>query len=117
MILKLISEQFLRNLRRSRFAIPYCIRCGLPAWPPIDQCYFCMSRVKLIRIRSPVGSLIEYTTARNLCSPIIFGVVRTNGINLVGSFKSISPQIGMRVKMINCGVSSEGTPFYEFRKY
>jgi uncharacterized OB-fold protein len=116
-ILKLISEQFLRNLRRSRFAIPYCIRCGLPAWPPIDQCYFCMSRVKLRRIRSPIGSLIEYTTARNLCSPIIFGVVRTNGINLVGSFKSISPQIGMRVKMINCGVSSEGTPFYEFRKY
>ena len=46
-ILKLISEQFLCNLRRSRFAIPYCIRCGLPVWPPIDQCYFCMSRVKL----------------------------------------------------------------------
>jgi uncharacterized OB-fold protein len=116
-ILKLISEQFLRNLRRSRFAIPFCIRCGLPAWPPIDQCYFCMSRVKLRRIRSPIGSLIEYTTARNLCSPIIFGVIRTNGINLVGSLKSISPQIGMRVKMINCGVSSEGTPFYEFQKY
>ena len=117
MILKLISEQFLRNLRRGRFAIPYCIRCGLPAWPPMDQCYFCMSRVKLRRIRSPIGSLIEYTTARNLCSPIIFGVIRTNGINLVGSLKSISPQIGMRVKMINCGVSSEGTPFYEFQKY
>jgi uncharacterized OB-fold protein len=116
-ILKLISEQFLCNLRRSRFAIPYCIRCDLPVWPPIDQCYFCMSRVKLIRIRSPVGSLIEYTTARNLCSPIIFGVVRINGINLVGSLKSISPHIGMRVMMINCGVSSEGTPFYEFQKY
>ena len=84
---------------------------------PIDQCYFCMSRVKLRRIRSPVGSLIEYTTARNLCSPIIFGVVRINGIKLVGSLKSISPQIGMRVKMINCGVSGEGTPFYEFQKY
>lgn len=117
MILKLISEQFLCNLRRSRFAIPYCIRCGLPVWPPIDQCYICMSRVKLRRLRSPVGSLIEYTTARNLCSPIIFGVVRINGIKLVGSIKSISPQIGMRVKMINCGVSGEGSPFYEFQKY
>jgi hypothetical protein len=76
-----------------------------------------MSKIKLRRIRSPVGSLIEYTTARDLFSPIIFGVVRINGINLVGSLKSISPHIGMRVMMINCGVSSEGTPFYEFQKY
>jgi uncharacterized OB-fold protein len=116
-ITKLITEQFLCNLKRSRFAIPYCIGCSLPVWPPIDQCYFCMSRVKLRRIRSPVGSLIEYTTAHNLCSPIIFGVIRINGIKLVGSLKSISPQIGMRVKMMNCGVSGEGTPFYEFQKY
>jgi hypothetical protein len=76
-----------------------------------------MSKIKLRRIRFPVGSLIEYTTARDLFSPIIFGVVRINGINLVGSLKSISPQIGMSVKMINCGVSGEGTPFYEFQKY
>lgn len=76
-----------------------------------------MSRVKLRRIRSPVGSLIEYTTAHNLCSPMIFGLIEINGIKLVGSLKSLLPQVGMRVKMINCGISVEGTPFYEFQKY
>lgn len=77
-----------------------------------------MSRVRLREIRTPVGHLIEYTTAYNMSRPLNFGIVNIGGINIIGSLDStISPSVGMKVKMINCGISPNGTPFYEFDKY
>jgi hypothetical protein len=50
--------------------------------------------------------------------PLKFGIVNIGGINIIGSLDSaISPSVGMKVKMINCGISPNGTPFYEFDKY
>jgi hypothetical protein len=50
--------------------------------------------------------------------PLKFGIVNIRGINILGSLDStISPSVGMMVKMINCGVSPDGSPFYEFEKY
>jgi uncharacterized OB-fold protein len=110
-------EQFLNNLKGSRFAIPYCIRCNSPSWPPIERCNICMSRVKLKRIKTPVGHLIEHTTAYNMSKPVIFGVIELDGIKLVGSLHSVAPYVGMGLRMINCGVSADGTPFYEFEEW
>ena len=77
-----------------------------------------MSRVRLREIRTPVGHLIEFTTAYNMSRPLKFGIVNIGGINIIGSLDStISPSVGMKVKMINCGISPSGTPFYEFDKY
>jgi uncharacterized OB-fold protein len=65
-----------------------------------------------------VGHLIEYTTAYNMPRPLKFGIVNIGGINIIGSLDSTnSPSVGMKVKMINCGISPDGTPFYEFDKY
>jgi uncharacterized OB-fold protein len=114
----LIFEQFINGLRKRRFALPYCIKCDLPAWPPVDRCYHCMSRVGLREIRFPVGRLLEYTTARNISPPVVFGIVSIDGIKVIGSLdSSVSPRVGIDVKMTNCGISSDGTPFYEFDKY
>jgi uncharacterized OB-fold protein len=50
--------------------------------------------------------------------PLKFGIVNIGGINIIGSLDSTnSPSVGMKVKMINCGISPDGTPFYEFDKY
>lgn len=50
--------------------------------------------------------------------PLKFGIVNIGGINIIGSLDStISLSVGMKVKMINCGISPNGTPFYEFDKY
>lgn len=58
---------------------------------------------------------MEYTTAYTICGPVIFGVIEISGIKLVGSLHpSTTPQVGMSVKMVNCGLSTDGTPFYEF---
>lgn len=111
----LIMEHFLKCLKDHRFVIPYCSRCGSPAWPPVEKCYNCMSKVKLKRIKVPQGHLIEHTTAYTICGPVIFGVIEIHGIKLVGSLHpSTIPQVGMSVKMVNCGLSTDDTPFYEF---
>jgi hypothetical protein len=53
-----------------------------------------------------------------MSGPLKFGIVNIGGINIIGSLNStISPSVGMKVKMINCGISPNGTPFYEFDKY
>jgi hypothetical protein len=76
-----------------------------------------MSRVRLREIRAPVGRLLEYTTAHNISQPVIFGVISINGIKVIGSLiSSVSPEMGIEVKMTNCGISRDGTPFYEFEK-
>jgi hypothetical protein len=50
--------------------------------------------------------------------PLKFGIVNIGGINIIGSLVStISPSVGIKVKMINCGISPDGSPFYEFDKY
>ena len=111
----LIMKHFLKCLKDHRFVIPYCVWCGSPAWPPVEKCYNCRSKVKLKRIKGPQGHLIEYATAYTKCGPVIFGVVDIDGIKLVGSLRpSITPQVGMNVKMVNCGLSTDDTPFYEF---
>ena len=112
----MITERFLKCLRHHRFVIPYCIKCGSPAWPPVERCYNCMSKVKLKRIKVPLGRLTEYSTAYTICGPVIFGVIEIRGIKLVGSLHpSTTPRAGMSVKMVNCGLSTDGTPFYEFK--
>ncbi len=111
----MITERFLKYLRDHRFVIPYCSSCGSPAWPPVERCSNCMSKVQLKRIKVPQGHLMEYTTAYTICGPVIFGVIEIRGIKLVGSLHpSTMPQAGMSVKMVNCGLSTDGTPFYEF---
>jgi hypothetical protein len=77
-----------------------------------------MSRVGLREICVPVGRLLEYTTARNTSPPLVFGIVSIDGVKVIGSVdSSVSPRVGIELKMTNCGVSSDGTPFYEFEKY
>jgi uncharacterized OB-fold protein len=108
-------EKFINYLKDNKFAVPYCNRCNAPTWPPVDCCYICMSKVKLKRIKSLEGHLIEYTVSYRLSKPEIFGIIEINGINLIGSVHStVSPHVGMFLRMKKCGVSDDGTPYYEF---
>ncbi|MDQ3837970.1 MAG: hypothetical protein M3297_01735 [Thermoproteota archaeon] len=77
-----------------------------------------MSRVRLRKIRAPVGRLFEYTTAYNMPRPMKFGIVDIEGIKVIGYLDSTVPLcIGTEVIMTRCGISLDGTPFYEFHKY
>ena len=108
-------EKFINYLKDNKFVVPYCPRCNAPAWPPVDCCYTCMSKVKLRRAKSLEGHLIEYTVSYRLSKPQIFGIIEVGGIKLIGSVQSsVAPFVGMFLTMKNCGISNDGTPYYEF---
>jgi hypothetical protein len=47
-----------------------------------------------------------------------FGIVDIEGIKVIGYLDSTVPLcIGTEVIMTRCGISLDGTPFYEFHKY
>jgi hypothetical protein len=37
-----------------------------------------------------------------------------SGIKLIGSFESLELEEGSKVKMVKCGMSPDGTPYYFF---
>jgi uncharacterized OB-fold protein len=111
----MILEEFLKNLKRGKFMIPYCISCNSATWPPSDHCYLCASKTKLRRIEHITGKLVEFTASNDMGSRRVFGVVDIEGVKLIGSIKSLLPYVGMNLNINACGVLSDGTPFYEFK--
>jgi hypothetical protein len=74
-----------------------------------------MSKVKLRRAKSLEGHLIEYTVSYRFLKPQIFGIIEIGGIKLIGTVhSSVSPFVGMFLRMKKCGISNDGTPYYEF---
>jgi hypothetical protein len=45
---------------------------------------------------------------------VTFGLVDMSGIKLLGSFDTSELREGQNVKMVKCGVRSDGTAFYLF---
>jgi uncharacterized OB-fold protein len=108
-------EKFINYLKDNKFVLPYCNTCGAPAWPPVDYCYICMSKVKLKKTKPPEGHLIEYTISYRLSKPQVFGIIEIDRIKLIGSVhSSVAPYVGMFLRMKNCGILNDGTPYYEF---
>jgi uncharacterized OB-fold protein len=113
----MILEEFIKNLKRGKFMIPYCMSCGSATWPPSDHCYLCASKTKLRRIEHLTGKLVEFTTSYHMGNRTVFGIIDIEGIKLIGSINSILPYVGMNVNITACGILSDGTPFYEFKDF
>jgi hypothetical protein len=64
--------------------------------------------------KKTTGTLIEFTSSHIEGKEGVFGLVEMAGIKLVGSFGDQQLKEGMRVRMIECGVRSDGTAFYSF---
>jgi hypothetical protein len=43
-----------------------------------------------------------------------YGIVEMSGIKLMGSFHTLEMKEGSKVKMMGCGVMSDGIPYYFF---
>ena len=43
-----------------------------------------------------------------------YGLVEMSGIKLIGSFETLKLKEGLKVKMVRCGVSPDGIPYYLF---
>jgi hypothetical protein len=60
------------------------------------------------------GILLHFTQSYLKEVEGCYGLVEMSGIKLVGSFETLELREGLKVKMVRCGVSANGTPYYFF---
>jgi uncharacterized OB-fold protein len=106
-------QEFIKYLKKGEFRMPVCMSCGSKAWPPSHRCPCCLSKTSLRKIET-TGTLVEYTSSHVKGREGVFGLVEMSGIKLVGSFEDQNLKEGMKVRMTDCGIRSDGTAFYSF---
>jgi len=111
-------EAFYASIRRGEFKIPVCTSCKKKLWPPSQYCPSCLSSAQVKSIVKN-GTLLEFTKSHIGNSHVIFGVVEICGVRLVGSLSPASQEfrIGMKVRMVRCGIDIDGNIFYNFESY
>ena len=43
-----------------------------------------------------------------------YGLVDMSGIKLIGAFETLELREGVKVKMVKCGITRDGSPYYLF---
>ena len=92
---------FEEGLRRGRFGIPRCTRCGRIVWPCADFCGHCLGEVRVSPPEGPVrGRVMEFSRKgdRYFCLVEIEGAIR-----IIASMSG-EPGIGQAVTVVRCGV-------------
>jgi uncharacterized OB-fold protein len=106
-------KDFIEKLSRGKFEIPRCNSCNTKVWPPYQYCPQCHSKTALEAIDT-IGTLLEFTKSSIEGMQGTFGLVDMSGIKLVGSFNTSELREGQKVKMVRCGINSDGVTFYSF---
>jgi uncharacterized OB-fold protein len=97
------------------FKIPTCTSCKKKVWPPSPYCRSCFSKAELKSVRKE-GTLLEFTKSYIGNTEVILGAVEICGIRLMGRLTPSSKKFknGMKVRMSECGINTEGEIFYNF---
>ena len=90
-----------------------CGSCKIKVWPPSYYCPRCYSKTSLEIVKT-TGILLEFTNSYIESREVTFGLVDMSGIKLLGAFDTSELREGQNVKMVKCGVRSDGTAFYLF---
>ena len=108
-------EEFFASIRRGSFRIPVCTLCKQKVWPPSRYCKSCFSKAELESVVKE-GTLLEFTKSYIGNNEVIFGAVEICGIRLLGRLNPTCKkfQNGMKVRMTECGINTEGRIFYNF---
>ena len=96
--------------------LPVCNSCNFRMWPPSNYCSRCHSRTALENVETS-GILIEYSKSFLPGNEGIYGLVDMSGIRLIATFNTSELSKGQKVKMVNCGINSDGTAFYLFEPF
>jgi uncharacterized OB-fold protein len=108
-----LLQEFIESLNKGEFRLPICNSCKVKVWPPSPYCPQCLSNTSL-QIIDEKGILIHFTQSYLKGMEGCYGLVEMSGIKLIGSFESLELKEGLKVKMVRCGVSHDGTPYYLF---
>jgi uncharacterized OB-fold protein len=101
-------------MRKGEFRISICKACDQKIWPPSENCPICFSET-ILKKNHKAGKLIEFTRSYMKHSEGVFGIVDICGIRVVGSIAGDPLWHGMKVKMTKCGITTNGSVFYQFQ--
>jgi uncharacterized OB-fold protein len=108
-----ILQEFIEHLKKGQFRLPVCTSCKAKAWPPSHYCPQCLSKTS-VQVIDTTGTLIHFTRSYLKGSEGYYGIVEMSGIKLIGSFDTLEMKEGIKVKMVMCGLTPDGTPYYLF---
>ena len=106
-------RDFIEKLSVGKFQVPRCGSCNTMVWPPCHYCPLCHSKTALEDIET-IGTLLEFTNSSIEGIHSTFGLVDMSGIKLLGTFNTSELKEGQKVRMVTCGLRSDGTTFYFF---
>jgi uncharacterized protein len=107
-------DDFFSYLKKGKFRIPACIQCRRTVWPPSKFCSLCLGEVRSSRARQK-GVVIDYTCSHIGRSKGTVGLVELRGVRLLGSIVGKPVKRGAKVMMTSCGITPEGSVFYNFK--
>ena len=112
-------ETFFAKLKEGKFLVPTCTSCKTKVWPPSSYCPNCLSSTSLKTVDLN-GTLLYFTQSYVKGLEGAYGLVEMSGIRLIGSFDSADSaglKDGSKVKMVRCGLTPNGSPFYFFQPF
>lgn len=115
---------FIENIQRGNFVLPYCRRCKKNIWPPSDNCRLCLGKLSLENCNNKIGKILEIFVSKmmninNDYKNRLMVLVDINEVILLGSLSvdlekpEKASFKGNLVKIKKCGFINNKI-FYEF---
>lgn len=114
---------FIENIQRGNFVLPYCRRCKKNIWPPSDNCRLCLGTLSLENCNNKIGKILEIFVSKmmnnNDNKNRLMILVDINEVILLGSLSvdlekpEKASFKGNLVKIKKCGFINNKI-FYEF---
>ncbi|HEU5172340.1 MAG TPA: hypothetical protein VFT83_02335 [Nitrososphaeraceae archaeon] len=115
---------FIENIQRGNFVLPYCRRCKKNIWPPSDNCRLCLGTLSLENCNNKIGKILEIFVSKmmninNDYKNRLMVLVDINEVILLGSLSvdlekpEKASFKGNLVKIKKCGFINNKI-FYEF---
>jgi hypothetical protein len=115
---------FIENIQRGNFVLPYCRRCKKNIWPPSDNCRLCLGTLSLENCNNKIGKILEIFVSKmmninNDYKNRLMILVDINEVILLGSLSvdlekpEKASFKGNLVKIKKCGFINNKI-FYEF---
>lgn len=115
---------FIENIQRGNFVLPYCRRCKKNIWPPSDNCRLCLGTLSLENCNNKIGKILDIFVSKmmninNDNKNRLMILVDINEVILLGSLSvdREKPEKasfkGNLVKIKKCGFINNKI-FYEF---
>lgn len=113
---------FIENIQRGNFVLPYCRRCKKNIWPPSDNCRLCLGTLSLENCDNKIGKILEIFVSKmmnNNNKNTLMIIVDIKGVILLGSLSvdREKPEEailkGNLVRIKKCGFI-DNKIFYEF---